>query len=109
MPLVKDGSNVVNVGTEKGVERHFHDYDEHWYIIAGKGRAIVYENGERKEYRVEPGDIVITYMGDEHELVADEPISLICFAGKIPKGARQGHLHRGEDDPPSGDRLDYFA
>ena len=99
MPLIPKGSNLVQFKAGAEVELHFHDYDEPWFILSGRGTAILVESGERHEYPIGPGDIVVTYAGDEHGLKVDEPLSLVYVPGTMPPGARQGHLHLPEDGP----------
>ena len=41
------------------VEMHFHDHDETWIMMGGKGIATIIErNGKKTEFEVEEGDIL---------------------------------------------------
>ncbi len=70
---------------------HFHDCDEYWLIYAGCGKIVVGD----VEAEVEPGDIVCTPAGIEHdvlEVYAD--LAAFWFELETPPGGRIGHLHR---------------
>ncbi len=99
MPVLPKGKNMVKFEGGAEVELHFHDYDEPWFIVSGRGSAILVEKGERREHPIGPGDIVVTYAGDEHGLKVEEPLTLVYVPGTMPAGARQGHLHMPEDAP----------
>ncbi len=87
------GVNTLNVGDE--VELHFHDSNEFWIIIDGKGNAT----SEGITYELGPGDMLLTKAGDEHSLVVTEKMIAVYFYGIMPPGGREGHLHRGVDAP----------
>jgi mannose-6-phosphate isomerase-like protein (cupin superfamily) len=93
-------SDVTSAGTfrvEPGgsFDRHFHDCDEYWLVFGGRARVAV----DTTEYDVEPGDIVCTPTGTEHDVVAvAETLEAFWFEGRTPPGGRVGHLHRTEDE-----------
>ncbi|HWJ74146.1 MAG TPA: AraC family ligand binding domain-containing protein [Kaistia sp.] len=81
------------IGAE--VELHFHDCHEYWIIVEGAGIAV----SEGIEYRLGPGDLLLTEAGQEHSLVVTEPMVAIYYYGVMPEHGRWGHLHRGTDLP----------
>ncbi len=87
------GVNTLKVGAE--VELHFHDCNEYWIIISGRGRAT----SEGKEYDLGPGDMLLTEAGFEHSLVVTEPMVAVYFYGQMPEHGRWGHLHHPADAP----------
>ncbi len=92
-------SNVTSTGTFRAraggtFDRHYHDCDEYWFII--EGRAIIEIDDER--YAVEPGDIVCTEIGREHDILQVlEPLSGFWFESVLVPGGRAGHLHRSPE------------
>ena len=85
------GVNTLKSGDT--VERHFHDCNEYWIIIEGRGIAT----SEGVEYELGPGDMLLTKAGDEHSLEVTEPMVAVYFYGVMPPGGRTGHLHKGVD------------
>lgn len=80
-----------------GVELHYHDADEIWYIVEGNARVI----SEGQEYDVGPGDLLCTDMGDEHGTIAvHEDILGFFLEGELEGLKRRGHLHREEHGVP---------
>ena len=48
-------------------ERHFHDHDETWIILEGKGTAYWIDPiGNREEFEPEAGDVWMIPAGYEH-------------------------------------------
>jgi mannose-6-phosphate isomerase-like protein (cupin superfamily) len=92
-------SDVTSTGTfriEPGqtFDRHFHDCDEYWLIF--EGRAIIEIDNER--YSIEPGDIVCTEIGREHDfLQVLETVRGFWFEAVLIPGGRAGHLHRSPE------------
>jgi mannose-6-phosphate isomerase-like protein (cupin superfamily) len=92
-------SDVTSTGTfyivaGQSFDRHHHDCDEYWFIF--EGRAVIEIDEER--YTVEPGDIVCTEVGREHDfLQVFEPISGFWFESRLIPGGRAGHLHRSPE------------
>lgn len=85
------GVNTLNPGDT--VELHFHDCNEFWIIIEGKGVAT----SEGVSYDLGPGDMLLTKQGDEHSLRVTEKMVAVYFYGIMPPDGRTGHLHRGTD------------
>jgi quercetin dioxygenase-like cupin family protein len=103
MPVIKDGMEAVypswseihhygvnhlEVGDE--VELHYHDGNEYWIIISGKGICTT----EGDTYEIGPGDLVLTKKGDEHSLVVTEKMTAVYIFGVVPPGGTTDHLHR---------------
>jgi mannose-6-phosphate isomerase-like protein (cupin superfamily) len=92
-------SDVTSTGTFRiqpgqTFDRHYHDCDEYWFIF--EGRAVIEIDEER--YTVEPGDIVCTEIGREHDfLQVLESVSGFWFEAVLKPGGRAGHLHRSPE------------
>lgn len=85
------GVNHLKIGDE--VELHYHDCNEYWIIISGRG----YCTTEGDAYEIGPGDMVLTQKGNEHSLVVTEDMVAVYFYGRMKPGGRHGHLVRGKD------------
>ena len=72
-------------------EKHFHDSDETWIILKGKG--LVYEvdrKGNRSEFEVEAGDVWMIEVGHEHGGKALTPdFKVAVFLGTQASGAQK--------------------
>jgi hypothetical protein len=106
-------SDVTSAGTFRVTaggrfDRHHHDCDEYWFIVRGRGVIEI----DRDRYAVEPGDIVCTKRGREHDILQlfDDDLEGFWFEAALIPGGRAGHLHRsteqaaghpilGPDDP----------
>ncbi len=89
--ISKYGINTLSVGDT--VKLHFHDANEYWIIVHGKGTAT----SEGITYELGPGDMLITKAGDEHSLIVTEEMVAVYFYGIMPLGGRFGYLYRGID------------
>jgi mannose-6-phosphate isomerase-like protein (cupin superfamily) len=87
----KYGINTLQAGDT--VKLHFHDANEYWIIIQGKGTAT----SEGITYELGPGDMLLTKAGDEHSLVVTEEMVAVYYYGVMPPGGRFGYLYRGID------------
>jgi mannose-6-phosphate isomerase-like protein (cupin superfamily) len=88
-------AGVFRVEPNGRFDRHYHDCDEYWLVVAG--RAVVSVGSGT--YPVEAGDIVCTPTGTEHDVVGvAETLEAFWFEGRTPAGGRVGHLHRTEED-----------
>jgi mannose-6-phosphate isomerase-like protein (cupin superfamily) len=87
------GVSHIPAGGE--VEPHFHDCNEYWIIISGRGDAV----SEGVPYELGPGDMLLTKAGDYHSLVVTEEMVAVYYYGVMPQYGRWGHLHRGVDLP----------
>jgi mannose-6-phosphate isomerase-like protein (cupin superfamily) len=85
-------AGVFRVAQQGGrFDRHYHDCNEYWLIF--KGEALV--SSEGRQYLVEPGDIVCTKAGDEHDVLeVGSDLEAFWFEDVTPPGGRIGHLHR---------------
>jgi mannose-6-phosphate isomerase-like protein (cupin superfamily) len=82
------GINHLDIDQE--VELHYHDCNEYWIIISGRGICTT----EGDTYEIGPGDMVLTKKGDEHSLVVTEAMTAVYIYGVMQLGGRYGHLHR---------------
>jgi len=89
----KYGIKTLRAG--ETVRAHFHDCNEFWIIVQGKGIAT----GENVTHELGPGDMLITKAGDEHSLVAIERMVAVYFHGVAPPDGRFGYLYSGIDLP----------
>ena len=89
--ITKYGINTLNVGDT--VKLHFHDANEYWVIVEGRGLAT----SEGVEYELGAGDMLLTKAGDEHSLVVTEKMVAVYLYGIMPPGGRFGYLYRGVD------------
>ena len=89
----KYGISHLKVGAE--VEPHFHDCNEYWIIVEGRGHA----KSEGIDYELGPGDMLLTEAGNYHSLVVTEKMVAIYYYGVMPPNGRWGHLHEGVDPP----------
>lgn len=82
------GVNHLEVGQE--VELHYHDCNEYWIIVSGKGTCTT----EGDTYEIGAGDMVLTKQGDEHSLIVTEAMVAIYIYGVLPAGGKIGYLYR---------------
>lgn len=85
-------AGVFRVSMQGGAfDCHYHDFHEYWLIFHGRARI----RSEGREYYVQPGDIVCTRAGDEHDVLeVYEDLEAFWFEEPCPPGGRLGHLHR---------------
>lgn len=78
-------------------EKHFHDHDETWLILAGKGTGYwIDHQGQRIDFVLEEGDVWMIPAGYEHgsDGKNSEDFKICVFNGTIPAGAQQcGHYY----------------
>ncbi|MCC5875618.1 MAG: cupin domain-containing protein [Candidatus Sumerlaeia bacterium] len=78
-------------------EKHFHDYDETWLILKGKGNGYwIDHQGQRVDFELEGGDVWMIPAGYEHG--SDGPNSddfeITVFLGTMPTGSHApGHYY----------------
>ena len=87
----KYGINTLKTGDS--VKLHFHDANEYWIIIQGRGTAT----SEGTTYELGPGDMLLTKAGDEHSLIVTEEMVAVYYYGVMPEGGRFGYLYKGVD------------
>ena len=82
-------------GQRNSTELHYHDCDEFVFMV--EGRCVMRSEGIL--YTLEKGDVLVTRMGDEHELVEIvEDTVYFWLCGELRGQKRPGHLHRGEEE-----------
>ncbi|MGQ9732822.1 MAG: cupin domain-containing protein [Candidatus Zipacnadales bacterium] len=85
-------------------DNHYHDCDEYWIIVEGRGIAV----SEGKHYELGPGDCLATGMGHHHDLAwVVEPIQGVYFETTLEGQKRRGHLwnHTHGRSCPKEDRV----
>lgn len=94
LPWSGFGVGVVHEASQ--LEPHFHDAHEYWFVFEGRARV----KSEGEEYEVGPGDILVTRMGDEHDIleIVEGPLRTFWVEDALSGRMRPGHLHRHEDD-----------
>ncbi|MDI2124947.1 cupin domain-containing protein [Yinghuangia seranimata] len=78
-------------------DRHYHDFDEYWFVQSGTGTVRIGDVC----YQVRPGDILFTKAGTAHDITAvtgsgDLEIFWLWWPG--PPGVRVGKLHHPPAD-----------
>ena len=85
----KDCGDPVDYPKETPFDNHFHDCDEYWIVISGRGVAV----SEGKHFEIGPGDCVATRTGDHHDLpIVHQPIVAVFFETTLKGQKRLGHL-----------------
>ncbi len=81
------------------VEKHFHDYDETWFIMGGCARAtMVGRSGKRSQFVLKKGNIWMVEAGVEHGCQPLDEVLIFPVPGTIPQGAHEpGHYHMEEE------------
>jgi len=83
-------------------EKHFHDYDETWLILEGKGTAYwITPVGEREEFELQAGDVWMIPAGYEHGTdgfpgtgANTDDFTISVFTGTLPAGSHEpGHYY----------------
>jgi len=85
---------------ESPVEMHFHDHDETWIMMGGKGIATMIDrDGKKTEFEVEDGDIWMVEAGVEHGVMpTTDELLIFPFAGTIPMGSHKpGHYYMDKE------------
>jgi mannose-6-phosphate isomerase-like protein (cupin superfamily) len=77
------------------VELHYHDVDEYWLFTSGRPAVTLRSaSGVKKEFTLEPGDMVACVRSVEHTLRADHELVYFQFSSVPQGGERSGHLTR---------------
>jgi mannose-6-phosphate isomerase-like protein (cupin superfamily) len=78
-------------------EKHFHDYDETWLILKGKGTGYwIDHQGQRVDFGLEGGDVWMIPAGYEHgsDGPNDDDFEIAVFFGTMPSGSHSpGHYY----------------
>jgi mannose-6-phosphate isomerase-like protein (cupin superfamily) len=79
------------------VEKHFHDYDETWLVLGGRGVAYwIDHDNNREDFVLEEGDVWMIPAGYEHgsDGPNSEDFKLVVFTGTLPPGSHTpGHYY----------------
>ncbi len=88
-PSPSDAGDPVDYPKTTRIDSHYHDCDEYWLLLDGRGTAVV--DGEMVEMR--PGDCLCIGMGRRHDLAhAPEPCEAVYFETSLQREKRIGHL-----------------
>ncbi len=99
-----DQGDPVDYPKTTGFDNHYHDCDEYWIVLEGRGIAV----SEGKSYQVGPGDCIATGMGHHHDFPqVFEPIKAVFFETTTEGQKRGGHLWEHTHGPaqPQQDRI----
>jgi mannose-6-phosphate isomerase-like protein (cupin superfamily) len=81
-------------GRRNITELHYHDCDEFVFMIQGK--CVMRSEGVL--YTLQKGDVLVTRMGDEHELLEIlEDTTYFWACTELRGEKRHGHLHRRKE------------
>ncbi len=72
-------------------EKHFHDHDETWLIVAGTGDGYwIDHDGRREDFALEAGDVWMIPAGYEHGSVGpnSEDFTVAPFGGTMAPGCQ---------------------
>lgn len=84
-----DAGDPVDYPKHTNFDRHYHDCDEYWILVSGRGTA----SSENVLYEVGPGDCVATGMGHHHDFpLVEEPVLAVFFETTMRGERRRGHL-----------------
>jgi mannose-6-phosphate isomerase-like protein (cupin superfamily) len=92
-----DGGDPVGYPKETAFDAHFHDCDEYFVILEGRGVVV----SEGRFYEVAPDDVVATGKGHHHDVpqLVDAPLVGVYFETTLEGERRTGHLHEHTDGP----------
>ena len=78
-------------------EKHFHDHDETWIVLTGRGTSYWIDHaGKREEFTLEAGDVWMVPAGYEHgsEGPNSPDFKIAVFDGTRPPGSHpSGHYY----------------
>jgi mannose-6-phosphate isomerase-like protein (cupin superfamily) len=85
------GLAEFEAGRTNVTEPHYHDCDEYVFMLEGK----MLMRSEGIDYVIVPGDVLVTRMGDKHEILEIlQDARLLWLEGPLRGEKRHGHLHR---------------
>lgn len=81
--------------TMPSCEKHFHDHDETWLILAGRGTAYVIDHdGRREDIALQAGDVLMIPAGCEHGSDGPNTFAMNAVIGTLAPGAHPpGHYY----------------
>jgi mannose-6-phosphate isomerase-like protein (cupin superfamily) len=85
------------------IDRHYHDCDEYWIVLAGRATVVVGDDAAE----MVPGDCLCIGMGRHHDMPqAPEPVMAVYFETSLERQRRVGHLweHTHGRAVPAGGR-----
>ena len=93
MPLYR--GVLLSGFTMPSCERHFHDYDELWLILAGQGSAFLIDHdGRREDFLLQAGDVLMIPAGYEHGSEGPNTFAMAAVNGTLADGAHEpGHYY----------------
>jgi mannose-6-phosphate isomerase-like protein (cupin superfamily) len=100
----KDKGDPVDYPKNTNLDSHYHDCDEYWIILSGRGEVV----SEGKQYPAEPGDCLAIGMGHHHDFpLVYEPVRAVYFETTLQGQKRRGHLWNHTHGPaqPQWDRV----
>jgi mannose-6-phosphate isomerase-like protein (cupin superfamily) len=84
-----DIGDPVDYPKTTSIDSHYHDCDEYWIVVAGRGTVVV---GDRR-MAVAAGDCVPIGMGHHHDLpTVAAPVKAVYFETTLQGEKRIGHL-----------------
>lgn len=90
-PASSAGQFVIRADGTAQFDRHYHHFDEFWFVAAGRGTLSIGDS----QHAVGAGDILYTPAGTEHDiLTVAEELHIFWLSGQIPAGGSAAHLHR---------------
>lgn len=86
----KNSGDPVDYSRNTKFDNHFHDCDEYWIIVEGRGKAV----SEGTVYQLAPGACIATKRGDHHDIPrVEEPLNGVWFETTLYGKKREGHLY----------------
>jgi mannose-6-phosphate isomerase-like protein (cupin superfamily) len=71
------------------IDRHYHDCDEYWVILDGRGTVVI----DEQQLPVKPGDCVAIRMGHPHDFPdVESEVKAVFFETTLAGEKRIGHL-----------------
>ena len=84
-----NSGDPVSYEKRTSVDSHYHDCDEYWVILEGRGTVVI---GDR-HMKVTSGDCVPIGMGHHHDMpLAPEAVKAVFFETTLERQKRVGHL-----------------
>lgn len=79
----------VSYEKHTAIDSHYHDCDEYWIVLQGRGKAVV---GGRQD-QMGPGDCLCIGMGHHHDFpLVDAEVKAVFFETTLQGQKRTGHL-----------------
>ncbi|MCO5090610.1 cupin domain-containing protein [Bosea sp. (in: a-proteobacteria)] len=103
-PEATNNGDPVSYPKSTRVDSHYHDCDEYWLILEGRGTVVV---GGRF-FDAGPGDCVALGMGHHHDMASvSEPVKAVFFETSLEGRKRVGHLWNHTHGPaqPQPERI----